>query len=224
MYRLLAAAPLPDNLAEFQDSLNSQVGDILQFEHVNLNDALLQEEVMRLFDAGSTEVILPYSELRWRNHSDWVFHERESEQFFVSNNMQQSPLQYIRSRVQNFCDSKGIIDSHRDEVVISVTEAAENAIKYSNALPVFIEQGIENGEYFIRAINSVSDLNLKDEISRGKFSEDVSLMRGVLVMSKLLDFLDIVRDLEKRRVEFVGRKKVQLRERRLATAQQTPNK
>ena len=124
-------------------------------------------------------------------------------------------LQYIRSRVQNFCDSKGMIDSHRDEVVISVTEAAENAIKYSNVLPVFIEHGIENDEYFIRAINSVNDLNLKDEISRGKFSEDVSLMRGVLVMSKLLDYLDIVRDMEKKRVEFVGRKKVSIKSQKL---------
>jgi anti-sigma regulatory factor (Ser/Thr protein kinase) len=129
--------------------------------------------------------------------------------------MQLSPLQYIRSRVQNFCDSKGVIESHRDEIVISVTEAAENAIKYSNVIPVFIEHGIEKDEYFIRAINSVNDLNLNDEISRGKFSEDVSLMRGVLVMSKLLDYLDIARDVDKKRVEFVGRKKVQFKSARL---------
>ncbi len=215
MYRQLAADPLPNNLAEFQSSLDQQVAGIKKYNDVDLTDALLQNEVMRLFDAGATEVILPYSELRWRNHAEWVFHTRNSEQFFVSNNMQQSPLQYIRSRVQNFCDSKGMIDSHRDEVVISVTEAAENAIKYSNVLPVFIEHGIENDEYFIRAINSVNDLNLKDEISRGKFSEDVSLMRGVLVMSKLLDYLDIVRDMDKKRVEFVGRKKVSIKSQKL---------
>lgn len=217
MYRQLAAAPLPDNLAEFQVSLNQQVAGIERFASVELTDEVVQNEVMRLFDAGSTEVILPYSELRWRNHAEWVFHARNSEQFFVSNNMQQAPLQYIRSRVQNFCESKGMTDSHRDEVVISVTEAAENAIKYSNVVPVFIEHGIENDEYFIRAINSVNDLNLKDEISRGKFSEDVSLMRGVLVMSKLLDYLDIVRDMDKKRVEFVGRKKVQRKAANLAS-------
>ncbi|GAB4431066.1 MAG: ATP-binding protein [Turneriella sp.] len=211
MYRQLAADPLPNNLAEFQAALKQQVEGIEKFADVELTDDLVQKEVMRLFDAGATEVILPYSELRWRNHAEWVFHTRNSEQFFVSNNMQQSPLQYIRSRVQNFCDSKGITDSHRDEVVISVTEAAENAIKYSNVIPVFIEHGIEKDEYFIRAINSVNDLNLKDEISRGKFSEDVSLMRGVLVMSKLLDYLDIVRDMDKKRVEFVGRKKVSIK-------------
>jgi hypothetical protein len=35
-------------------------------------------------------------------------------------------------------------------------------------------------------------------------------------MSKLLDFLDIVRDVERRRVEFVGRKKVTLKTAKLA--------
>lgn len=217
MYRQLAAKPLPENLAEFQSALDSQLAGLHDFDQVELTDTLLQAEVMRLFDAGATEVILPYSELRWRNHAEWVFYNCQREQFFVSNNMQQAPLQYIRSRVQNFCESKGVTDSHRDEIVISVTEAAENAIKYSNVLPVFIEHGIEKGEYFIRAINSVNDLNLKDEISRGKFSEDVSLMRGVLVMSKLLDYLDIARDVEKKRVEFIGKKKVEFKSKALAS-------
>jgi anti-sigma regulatory factor (Ser/Thr protein kinase) len=208
MYRQLAATPLPDNLAEYQSILDEQIGATRDLTAIEVTDDYIQAEVMRLFDAGATEVILPYSELRWRNHEEWVFHKQTSESFFVVNDIKLSPLQYVRSRVQNFCDAKGIARPYRDEIVISVTEAAENAIKYSNVLPVFIRHGIENGEYFIRAINSVNDLNLKDEISRGKFSEDVSLMRGVLVMSKLLDFLDIVRDVEKKRVEFVGRKKI----------------
>lgn len=216
MYRKLASQPLPQNLSEYQQALDKQVNPIRGFETVQLTDDFLQKEVIRLFDAGATEVILPYSELRWRKQTDWVFHSENEESFFVANELNLSPLQYIRSRVQNFCESKGMIDSHRDEVVISVTEAAENAIKYSNVLPVYIHHGLEKDEYFIRAINSVTDLNLKDEISRGKFSEDVSLMRGVLVMSKLLDFLDIVRDVERRRVEFVGRKKVTLKTAKLA--------
>lgn len=217
MYRLLAANPLPANLKEFQDILTAQIGEPTRFENAELTDNFLQREIMRLFDAGATEVILPYSELRWRNHAEWVFQKPTVESFFVVNDIKLSPLQYIRSRVQNFCESKGVTEAHRDEIVISVTEAAENAIKYSNVLPVYIHHGIENGEYFIRAINSVNDLNLKDEISRGKFSEDVSLMRGVLVMSKLLDFLDIVRDVEKRRVEFIGRKKIALKSSKLVS-------
>lgn len=216
MYRKLGAQPLPENLAEYQSALDKQVKPMLEHDTVQLTDDFLQKEVIRLFDAGATEVILPYSELRWRNQNDWVFHNDNEEAFFVANELNLSPLQYIRSRVQNFCDSKGMIASHRDEVVISVTEAAENAIKYSNVLPVYIHHGLEKDEYFIRAINSVTDLNLKDEISRGKFSEDVSLMRGVLVMSKLLDFLDIVRDVDRRRVEFIGRKKVTLKSPKLA--------
>lgn len=217
MYRLLAANALPANLHEFQDILNSQIGEPTRFENAELTDNFLQREIMRLFDAGATEVILPYSELRWRNHAEWVFQKATTESFFVVNDIKLSPLQYIRSRVQNFCESKGVSEAHRDEIVISVTEAAENAIKYSNVLPVYVHHGIENSEYFIRAINSVNDLNLKDEISRGKFSEDVSLMRGVLVMSKLLDFLDIVRDVEKRRVEFIGRKKISLKPSKLVS-------
>jgi len=216
MYRKLASQPLPTNLEQYQQALDEQVNPIRAYENVQLTDDFLQKEVIRIFDSGATEVILPYSELRWRKQTDWVFHAANEERFFVANELNLSPLQYIRSRVQNFCESKGMIDSHRDEVVISVTEAAENAIKYSNVLPVFIHHGLDKDEYFIRAINSVTDLNLKDEISRGKFSEDVSLMRGVLVMSKLLDFIDIVRDVECRRVEFVGRKKVTLKAKKLA--------
>ena len=216
MYRQLSATPLPANLSEFQNVLDTQVGDAAKKSDVELSDAFMQKEIMRLFDAGATEVILPYSELRWRNHNEWVFHNDNAESFFVANDMKLSPLQYIRSRVQNFCDDKGVLTAHRDEIVISVTEAAENAIKYSNVLPVFVHHGIEKEEYFIKAINSVNDLNLKDEISRGKFSEDVSLMRGVLVMSKLLDFLDIVRDVERKRVEFIGRKKISLKPSKMA--------
>jgi len=218
MYRLLAGSPLPANLSEFQGYLDTQVSGVPRQNGTEIDDDFLQKEIMRLFDAGATEVILPYSELRWRNHADWVFAKDNTEGFFVANDMRLSPLQYIRSRVQNFCDAKGVINAHRDEIVISVTEAAENAIKYSNVLPVYIYHGIENEEYFIRAINSVNDLNLKDEISRGKFSEDVSLMRGVLVMSKLLDFLDIIRDVEKKRVEFIGRKKITLKSSSLVSA------
>lgn len=216
MYRLLVAQPLPENLREFQADLDKQAGDAKNHQSVELSDNFMQSEITRLFDAGATEVILPYSELRWRNHNEWIFHNGNSESFFVANDIKLSPLQYIRSRVQNFCDDKGVAASHRDEVVISVTEAAENAIKYSNVFPVYIHHGIENDEYYIRAVNSVNDLNLKDEISRGKFSEDVSLMRGVLVMSKLLDFLDIVRDVERKRVEFVGRKKISFKPSKLA--------
>lgn len=217
MYRQLAAAQLPQNLLEFQQVLRDQVAGI-EFFQQELSDDFMQGEIMRLFDAGATEVIFPYSELRWRNHSEWVFHSVAHESFFVANDLKLAPLQYIRSRVQNFCESKGVIAAHRDEIVISVTEAAENAIKYSNVLPVYIHHGIQKDEYFIRAVNSVNELNLKDEISRGKFSEDVSLMRGVLVMSKLLDFLDIVRDADMRRVEFIGRKKISLKAARFALA------
>lgn len=217
MYHLLAGQPLPENLKEFQADLDKQLGPTRNHNGFHMTDDHVEREVTRLFDAGATEVILPYSELRWRNHAEWVFHTTNSESFFVVNDINLSPLQYIRSRVQNFCDDKGVSSAHRDEIVISVTEAAENAIKYSNVMPVYISHGIENDEYFIRAINSVNDLNLKDEISRGKFSEDVSLMRGVLVMSKLLDFLDIVRDVERKRVEFVGRKKISLKRTPIAS-------
>lgn len=210
MYRQLARETLPDNLIQFDPFLKKQVGEINRFDSITLDEMTLQNELIRLFDAGLTEVILPYSELRWRNRRDWACYTATSESFFVSNTLQFSPLQYIRSRVQNFCEVKGISNAQRDEIVISVTEAAENAIKYSNIHPVYVEHGIEGDEYFIRAMNSVDDVNLKQEISRGKFSEDVSLMRGVLVMSKLLDYLDIVRDADRRLVEFVGRKKISL--------------
>ncbi|MCX7632499.1 MAG: hypothetical protein N2Z22_04105 [Turneriella sp.] len=209
MYHSLAETSLPENLSQFHEALYQQVG--VAADYRALTRETIEQELAKLVGSGKIEKIPPYSELRWVDHNEWLFSNKSKEQFFISNKMEQSPLQYIRSRVQNFCDSKGIVGMQKDEIVISVTEAAENAIKYSNVLAVFIEHGLEHNEYYIRTINSVSELNLKEEITRGKFSEEFSLMRGVLVMSKLLDYIDIARNNDKRWVEFIGKKKVSLK-------------
>jgi len=203
---------VPENLRSYLPAMTHQVNGISLPELMKPSaKEAIKQFTLSLKEREEIELVGPYNEYRLKDHSQWNFHNQDQESFFICNDLTLSPLQFIRSRVQNFCTEKNISDMHRDEIVISVTEATENAIKYSNAFPVYIEHGIKDKEYSVRVVNSVNDVNLTEEISKGKFSEDVSLMRGVLVMSKLLDFLDIVRDTENRRVEFVGRKKVRLK-------------
>lgn len=209
MYDNLMTKGLPENLKHFQINLDESVRKPFQSLNGSVGAASVEgiaAELEKLLAAGQVERIDPYNEFRLKDTEKWVFHDKKSEGFFICNDLSMNPLQYIRSRVQNFCLKHNIDEADRDELVISVTEAAENAIKYSNAFPILVKHSVIANEYSIQVFNSVSELNLNDEISRGKFSEDVSLMRGVLVMSKLLDFLDISRDSEKRIVEFIGKK------------------
>lgn len=209
MYDYLIHKGLPENLKHFQINLDEAVKKPFQSMNGSMGSASLEmvsAELDALVNTGILEKIIPYNEYRLKDKTKWSFYDKKSEGFFICNDLNLNPLQYIRSRVQNFCLNHGVDQADRDELVISVTEAGENAIKYSNEFPILVKHSIVANEYSIQVFNSVSELNLNDEINRGKFSEDVSLMRGVLVMSKLLDFLDISRDSERRIVEFIGKK------------------
>lgn len=191
---------------EFQQSIIEYFGS--DKDSWNTTQEELKEALDFLEKNGKVQRVEPYNEYAWSEKSELFTHEESSDLFFVSNMIDHHSLQYVRSRVQTFCQLRGIAQSAVDEIVISATEAAENAIKYSDGEAFYVLQKVEDGRYNIQMTNSVSSASLDDEAARGKFSADVSLMRGVLVMSRLLDDLTIDRNTEKNLVCFEGVKTI----------------
>lgn len=208
MIRSIQAEGLPDNLSDFSDDFRCWLEpyhDIPELSPADVSTCLYS-----LLEKGQIDKLENFHEYRLARRTDWLFAESPPHEiFFACNRLELQPLHYIRSKVQNFCSYYNFNANELDEIVISVTEAGENAVKYSDRHTVVIEQKIVDNDYRICVYNSISETDLNDEINRGKFSEDVSLMRGVLVMSKLLDSLQIERNSEKSRVEFFGHKKLQ---------------
>lgn len=164
----------------------------------------VKEILENLEKTKKVQVIPPYGEYCLKDMRE-SFAQKN---FFVSNNFDFFPLQYIRSKVSFFCEYHQVAMEEKEEIIIVVTEAAENALKYSNVSPIYIEQNLAHETYFLKMLNIVPDYDLNAEISKGKFSQDSSLMRGVLVMSRLMDEIDIKRNVEKNRVELFAKKKL----------------
>lgn len=208
----LSRLPLPDNFQEFSKDFTHDVSEALVGFSSTPNAHISQNEIKTVLDdlysQNVIEIIQPFGEFRLRENKETLLSLTNEEGFFSCNDIMLQPLQYIRSRVAWFCERHNITQTGIDDIIISVTEAAENAIKYSDNYPIYVWHRLNNHTYDIRLYNSSPEVDLTSEIKRGKFSEDVSLMRGVLVMSKLLDNLEIIRNTQKHRVEFIGTKTV----------------
>ncbi|MCS6984081.1 MAG: ATP-binding protein [Leptospiraceae bacterium] len=201
--------PLPENFSDFLDHYETEKQYMkpylsLEFDKlwtINAVNNLLQ----KAFQEGEIEKIEPYGEYRQKKELREITYE---DVFFVSRDFSFCPLQYIRSRVGSFCEMHRFHQESQEELLIVVTEAAENAIKYSSISPIYISQKIKGDFYELFICNAVGESDLIEEIEQGKFPRESSLMRGVLVMSRLMDALDIRRNPEKSRVELFARKKV----------------
>lgn len=211
MYWEMKEGGLPQNFSDFSEAFKNDVAEVFGNELNELKTIKLPEisqELEKMVSESILEKKVYFGEYSMVDDNQFVFTEKNEDIFFIGHQLSLNPLQLIRSRVSNFCKHHGISNVFLDEIIISVTEAAENAVKYSDVGPIYCEQRIENDEYKVTLINSIKDYDLSNEIDRGKFSENVSLMRGVLVMSKLLDTLNIERKSDLNRVEFIGSKKI----------------
>lgn len=207
MALLIAEKGLPENLKDCHREYQKYDNFYPFFDIFDeINTETVQNAIHELMDERLIEELSPYQEYRIKDHSKWSFYGKDHEVFFACNQLDLGPMQLIRSKIQNFFNQHKISREELDEVIIVATEAAENAVKYSNEFTIVISHSLKNNIYELKLFNSYSEISLNDEINRGKFSNDVSLMRGVLVMTKLLDDLDIKREKEKHRVVFSGKK------------------
>ncbi|MGJ4732659.1 ATP-binding protein [Leptospira levettii] len=115
-----------------------------------------------------------------------------SESFVILGALHYNPMQYVRARLAYFLKRNGIDEELRMDLCIATVEAVENAAKYGDGGGVEVTFQIDKQKIFsIEMINTVKDFNLEDDIQRGKFSSTATLMRGMMVMQKLFDSVDL---------------------------------
>ncbi|XDD54983.1 ATP-binding protein [Leptospira sp. WS4.C2] len=115
-----------------------------------------------------------------------------TEQFVILGALPYNPMQYVRARLDYFLKRNGIQEELRMDLCIATVEAVENAAKYGDGGGVEVNFQIDKHKTFtIEMINTVKDFNLEDDIQRGKFSSTATLMRGMMVMQKLFDSVDL---------------------------------
>ncbi|HMW61958.1 MAG TPA: ATP-binding protein [Leptospiraceae bacterium] len=114
-----------------------------------------------------------------------------SVRYKVSGELKQSPIQMVRSCMEAFLRSQGTADETLMDISIATTEAMENAVKYSDHSPIEVSYSVENGVFHIMIKNRLSEVRLEKDIEAGKYTSTTTLMRGMMVMVKLFDEMDI---------------------------------
>jgi len=115
-----------------------------------------------------------------------------TEKFVILGALKYNPMQYVRARLDFFLKMNGVADDLRMDLCIAMVEAVENAAKYGDGLNVEVSFIIDKSKVFtLEMINTVKDFDLEDDILRGKFSSTATLMRGMMVMQKLFDSVDL---------------------------------
>ncbi|MDH5717166.1 MAG: hypothetical protein OEZ22_05975 [Spirochaetia bacterium] len=191
--------------SEFMKSVkNFSTDSLLMLEDADEKDIIKELKILE-----EKEIVLEntlYNEYSLKDKSKIIFFRNNHDVFFLGNNLNLNPLQYARSRVKNFCQQFNINKKNIDEIIISVIEAAENAVKYSDLYTIAAEQSFNGSNYKIKMVNSTYQIVYDEKSIEEKFSEKSSLMRGVKVMNKLFDSLNIERDNEINCVTLVAKK------------------
>ena len=114
-----------------------------------------------------------------------------SVEYQVSGTLEHAPIQMVRSRLESFLRSHAAHESDIIDISIATTEAMENAVKYSDHKEITVGYGIEDGKFSIRIVNRIGETELESDIEQGKYTGSITLMRGMMVMVKLFDDVDI---------------------------------
>lgn len=115
----------------------------------------------------------------------------DSVDYSVSGNLADSPLQLVRSRLEAFLKYHGISEEEIIDLTIGTTEAMENAVKYSDHKGIDVHYRMNGDVFEIKIVNSIEEVIPEQDIEAGKYSSSVTLMRGMMVMVKLFDEMDI---------------------------------
>jgi anti-sigma regulatory factor (Ser/Thr protein kinase) len=112
-------------------------------------------------------------------------------EYFAPSNLNYSPIQYVRSRLLSFLNYHKVDEEMMYDIVIASIEATENAVKYSSEDKIYVKYFIENYTFYIEIQNKYKIPEIQKDIENGKYNSSITLMRGMLVMSKLFDEMDI---------------------------------
>jgi len=122
--------------------------------------------------------------------------------------LSQSPIQFFRSLLSVFLRQKKVTAEYEIDIVIAAVEAIENAVKYSSPGDVKVHFELQSGEFHLQIINSVEPIQPNDDVASGKYDSSRTLMRGMMVMSRLFDEMDIDIDDATNRAIFRAKKRV----------------
>ena len=101
-----------------------------------------------------------------------------------------SPIQYVRSRLESFLKINQVTEDDLVDVSIATIEAIENAAKYGDGNSVFVSCKIINKKLELEIINKIKDVDLETELLK-KYTSATTLMKGVMVMQKLFNHVDL---------------------------------
>jgi len=161
-------------------------------------EALVNEGLLIKHDSISNEFIL----------TD-LSNAKPVTEYMVSGYLKDSPIQMVRARLETIFRIHNVPEDTIVDMSIATTEAMENAVKYNDHNPIAIEYSLTDGEFRIEIRNGLKEVHIERDIEAGKYNSSLTLMRGMMVMSKLFDELDIdIKDAENQAV-FTARKKVQ---------------
>jgi anti-sigma regulatory factor (Ser/Thr protein kinase) len=120
-----------------------------------------------------------------------------------------SPIQYVRSRQEFFLQYNYVGEEDIMDISIATIEAIENAVKYGDGNMVHIDYMIDNTRTLkLNIINNIKEFDLSNEIERGKYSSNTTLMRGIMVMQKLFNHLELQIIDDKKQAHLYAEKKL----------------
>lgn len=130
--------------------------------------------------------------------------------FTCPRKLQNSPIQFFRSRLLSFLKQKNrVTEEEKIDIVIAAVEAIENAVKYSASGEVVVRFEMKPDQFQIEIENDVASAEPNHDIEIGKYDSSRTLMRGMMVMGRLFDEMDIVID-DHNRATLIAAKKLSL--------------
>lgn len=177
-------------------------------------------EFSRGWKLSEADVTLALEELRaggrFRRHIDYLEDYVSADispypdryEFDCPRDIDDSPIQFFRSRLLHFLRQKGIPTAAEVDIVIAAVEAIENAVKYSSAGVIGVTFEMDGNIFRIQVSNQIRPAVPDYDIEIGKYDSSRTLMRGMMVMSRLFDEMDIGIDEQNSRATFRAQKQV----------------
>ncbi|HNI91612.1 MAG TPA: ATP-binding protein, partial [Leptospiraceae bacterium] len=132
-----------------------------------------------------------------------------SDSYSVYGDAKFSPIQYVRSRQEYFLEYNYVTEEDIMDISIATIEAIENAVKYGDGNIVHIDYMIDSNRVLkLNIINNIKEFDLTNEIERGKYSSNTTLMRGIMVMQKLFNHLELQIIDDKKQAHLYAEKKL----------------
>jgi len=157
--------------------------------HKHINEDEFKAVFNRMVSSGVLEAADPLTatyQLPGKSHKF-----DKTVRFTVSSLHIHTPIQFARSRLDSFLQFHKVDPDEITIILIGATEGFENAVKYNSGKSFDVQFHITQNEFTMNVYNEMEYISVEDNIKAGKFDSNKTLMRGMLVMNKVFDFMDL---------------------------------